>query len=232
MKINDRIITEHGGKKVLGTITGKHGSADYYAVRLANGELVYKYGDDMEPNENKMEGNKMNVYGSYFYGNKISCYGLEHGYVDYATFAKAFDAVSANDIMRVTADIGYWEPIGSGEEYFEDGAGNVYSYDEAQERIETLQERIEQLEELEEMTEVQQEEYDEAQEDIERLNDPYYRDVYQWYIIDGRGAELCQEAGEIVYYNDTLDLYLWGVTHYGTSWAYVLTDIKCNTGEA
>ena len=173
----------------------------------------------------------MNVYGSYFYGNKISCYGLEHSRVDYATFAKAFDAVLANDIMRATSEIGYWEPIGSCEEYFEDSAGNVYSYDEAQERIEDLQERIDQLDTIEDMTEAQLEELDEAKENIYRLNDPYYYDVFQWYIIDERGAELCQEAGEIVYYNDALDLYLWGVTHYGTSWDYVLTDIKCNTGE-
>lgn len=173
----------------------------------------------------------MNVYGSYFCGNKINCYGLEHGRVDYATFAKAFDAVLANDIMRATSNIGYWEPVGSGEEYFEDSAGNVYSYDEAQERIEELQERIDQLDTIENLTEAQQEECDEAKEDIERLNDPYYHDIFQWYIIDGHGAELCQEAGEIVYYNDVLDLYLWGVTHYGTSWDHVLTDIKCNTGE-
>ena len=33
------------------------------------------------------------VRGKYFYGNEISEYGQEHGYVDYATLAKAFDAV-------------------------------------------------------------------------------------------------------------------------------------------
>lgn len=35
-----------------------------------------------------------------------------------------------------------------------------------------------------------------------------------------------QDINEIVYYNETLDMYLWGVTHYGTSWDYVLTSIK------
>lgn len=41
------------------------------------------------------------------------------------------------------------------------------------------------------------------------------------------GARLLQqETNEIVYYNETLDMYLWGVTHYGTSWDYVLTSIK------
>ena len=26
--------------------------------------------------------------------------------------------------------------------------------------------------------------------------------------------------------NETLDLYIWGVTHYGTGWDYVLTNIN------
>lgn len=54
-------------------------------------------------------------------------------------------------------------------------------------------------------------------------------EVYQWYIISDNGASILKDwTNEIVYYNDELDLYLWGVTHYGTSWGYVLTDIKCN----
>ena len=35
---------------------------------------------------------------------------------------------------------------------------------------------------------------------------------------------------EILFYNETLDMYVWGVTHCGTSWNYVLTDIKLNCG--
>lgn len=54
-------------------------------------------------------------------------------------------------------------------------------------------------------------------------------EVYQWYIISDNGASILKDwTNEIVCYNDELDLYLWGVTHYGTSWDYVLTDIKCN----
>ena len=54
-------------------------------------------------------------------------------------------------------------------------------------------------------------------------------EVYQWYIISDNGASILKDwTNEIVYYNDELDLYLWGVTHYGKSWDYVLTDIKCN----
>ena len=52
-------------------------------------------------------------------------------------------------------------------------------------------------------------------------------DVYQYYIISESGFNFLKDfTDEIVYYHDDLDMYLWGITHYGTSWDYVLTDIK------
>ena len=50
----------------------------------------------------------MKVSGSYFYGNRISEYGIKQGYVDYATLAKAFDHVLMNDAIGWFND---WEPI-------------------------------------------------------------------------------------------------------------------------
>lgn len=47
----------------------------------------------------------MKMSGKYFCGNEISDYGQEHGFVDYATLAKAFDAVLNNDIISKTCDI-------------------------------------------------------------------------------------------------------------------------------
>ena len=119
----------------------------------------------------------------YYYGNAISEYGMEHGYVDYATLSKCFDAVLNNDIMSLTYDIGSWEQV----------SGAIDNTDE--------------IEELE----------------SEKDNDP---EVFQWFIVDEWGARLLQQTNEIVYYNETLDMYLWGVTHYGTSWDYVLTNVK------
>lgn len=56
--------------------------------------------------------------------------------------------------------------------------------------------------------------------------DEYY-DIYQYYIINEYGYEFLEEhTDEIVFYNEKLDMYIWGVTHFGTSWDYVLTDIK------
>lgn len=54
-----------------------------------------------------------------------------------------------------------------------------------------------------------------------------YIDIFQYYIIDNWGVEILSNyTDEIIFYNEKLDVYLWGITHYGTSWDYVLTDIK------
>ena len=55
----------------------------------------------------------------------------------------------------------------------------------------------------------------------------YYYDIFQWYIIRPIGVEILEMwTDEIVYYNEELDIYVWGITHFGTAWDYVLTDIK------
>jgi hypothetical protein len=54
-----------------------------------------------------------------------------------------------------------------------------------------------------------------------------YNEIYQYYIIDYPGSEILKDyTNEIIYYLEYLDIYIWGVTHYGTAWDYVLTDIK------
>ena len=65
-------------------------------------------------------------------------------------------------------------------------------------------------------------------EEIEELENEQneYQEVFQWFIVDDWGARLLQDIDEVVFYNEKLDMYLWGVTHYGTSWDYVLTSIK------
>lgn len=111
----------------------------------------------------------------YFYGNEVSAYGLENGWLDYRTLASAFPHILNNDIICKT-DRDCWECINGSE------------YDE------------------------------ESDEFVE---------IFQYYIIDAQGARILEElTEEIVFYNEDLDLYIWGVTHFGTSWDYVLTDIK------
>lgn len=62
---------------------------------------------------------------------------------------------------------------------------------------------------------------DESLYDLEELT------IYQYYIISEYTAEKLQKhTNEIILYNSDLDMYLLGVGHFGTSWDYVLTDIK------
>lgn len=152
----------------------------------------------------------------YYYGNAISEYGLENGRVDYGTLAKTFDAVLNNCIMNLTYDIGSWEQV----------SGTVDNTDE----IDELEEKRDELEEENENnpSQILENEINEINEQIEELENEQDDDpeIFQYYIVDDWGARLLKEINEIVYYNETLDMYLWGVTHYGTSWDYVLTNIK------
>lgn len=164
------------------------------------------------------------AFTTHFFGNEISKYGQENHRVDYRTLAKAFDAVLNNNIVSVTGWEN-WETVNGYDEYAEDSDGNEYSYSEAQDRIEELREEQEELDE-------DSERYAEIEEDIKCLEDIRYSEIFQYFIISNNGAEILKEyTDEIVMYNSELDMYVWGVTHYGTSWDYVLTDIPCGESE-
>ena len=138
----------------------------------------------------------------YFCGNEVSAYGLQCGYVDYRTLAKAFDAVLCNDITKL-----FYGTINGEYNEVEQISGfidNSDAIDELQEQIDELQEQIDEL----------QREQDEQPE------------IYQYFIVSDSGAEILKDYDEIVYYIPALDVYVWGVTHWGTSWDYVLTNIK------
>lgn len=68
--------------------------------------------------------------------------------------------------------------------------------------------------------------------DFDFLDDSFLYDdedltIYQYYIISEYTAEKLQKhTNEIILYNADLDMYLLGVGHFGTSWDYILTDIK------
>jgi hypothetical protein len=157
-------------------------------------------------------GAKKKMEKKYYYGNAISEYGLENGRVDYATLAKCFDAVLNNDIMSLTYGIGSWDQI----------SGIIDNTDE----IEELEEKRDELEEENESSpsQILENEINEQIEELEREQDDD-SEVFQWFIVDDWGARLLQDINEIVYYNEKLDMYLWGVQHFGTSWDYVLTNI-------
>lgn len=172
----------------------------------------------------------------YFCGNKISDYGIANGYLDYRTLSKAFDAVLVNDVTKLFyADINgeYNEPE------------QVNGYIDNSEEIDELREQLEQIEEeqialinadLEETPAYKelQERADKINGDIDELEreQDEQREIYQYYIVSDNGARILQEyTDDPVYYLPVLDCYIWGVTHYGTSWDYVLTDCKIELDE-
>lgn len=60
--------------------------------------------------------------------------------------------------------------------------------------------------------------------------DDYYYDVFQYFLIDGDIEYFCRHMPEeIVYYDSVNDWYILGVTHCGTHWSYVLTDLDLTT---
>lgn len=158
----------------------------------------------------------MKLHSKFFYGNEISEYGQKMGYLDYGTLAKAFDSVLNNSIIQNTCEIGYWEQV----------SGFIDNI----EKIEELQERLEIEEGHEEKADEIRQKMHDIEEEIKKLEEEQENcpDIYQYYIISDNGAEILQEINEIVLYNDALDMYVWGVTHWGTSWDYVLTNVKCN----
>lgn len=160
-----------------------------------------------------MKRNKL--YGTTFCGNEASDYAKEQGYLDYATFAKAFDAVMNNSIMENTCEIGYWDQengIIDNSEEIEDLEEQIADLEEGSEDYKDIQEQIEDLEEEQEQS--------------------YDQDIFQYFIVSDQGAEMIKQyTDDPLFYNETLDMYVWGITHYGTAWSHVLTDVKLNCKE-
>ena len=62
--------------------------------------------------------------------------------------------------------------------------------------------------------------------DYDEENDFYY-DVFQYFIIESSDAERLEEyTNELVYYCEAIDMYILGVTHFGTSWGSVPANWK------
>ena len=140
-------------------------------------------------------------YNEYYYGKKVSKYGLENGKVDYACLCEAVGGCVLCDNMEKRL----YETM------------DIESDPDTLFKIEYTEEEFEENEEL-------KEEYEDYYEYFE--NNKEMCDIYQWYIISYSGAQLLMcDTNEIVFYDNELDVYVWGITHCGTGWDYVLTDI-------
>ena len=132
----------------------------------------------------KFENGLVKVTGDSLYGIKFEDYEKSQGRVSYATLAKSFDCILANEISK---DYEYFAVV-NGSEHYED----------------------------------------EDSEDGEDI----WVDVYQYYIISDRGYQILENlTDELVWYDNRLGVFVWGITHYGTSWDYVLTDIVIENKE-
>lgn len=66
----------------------------------------------------------------------------------------------------------------------------------------------------------------------------YFGEIYQFYIVDVDTWRLAQykkylkinkiDSDLLLLYNEELEVYILGITHYGTNWDYVATNIKLN----
>ena len=109
------------------------------------------------------------------------------------------DMILANSLRNDTSEIGYWESVG-GTDAYNSCDNHLYFTPDCDECIK-----------------------------IDDKGDYDYKEIYQEYIITESGAEYLKDnTNEIIFYNDKLDLYLWGITHFGTSWDGVYTEIKDN----
>lgn len=167
----------------------------------------------------------------YFCGNEISDYGIANGYLDYRTLSKAFDAVLVNDITKLfygTINGEYNEP-----EQVNGYIDNSDEIDALLDQNETLintrdnSDDDAQIEYLNGQIEIIIEKIDE----LEREQDEQ-PEIFQYYIISDNGADIIKNyTNDPLYYLPVLDCYVWGVTHWGTSWDYVLTDCKLELEE-
>ncbi len=167
---------------------------------------------------------------NYFCGNEVSEYGKEHHRIDYATLAKSFDHVLNNSIMNFEID--YWEQVNG----IIDNSEDIERLEEEQESTRDILSDYDagvtelSVVDLEEM-------FDKLHDldlDIEELEheQDYRPEIFQYFIISEQGAEILKDyTTEVVFYNSVLDLYVWGIDHYGTAWDYVLTDIRIEKGD-
>lgn len=55
--------------------------------------------------------------------------------------------------------------------------------------------------------------------DSEDEDNDEVQEIYQYFLIDPSDADyLKRNTEELVFYSEVLDEYVWGVTHFGTSW--------------
>lgn len=174
----------------------------------------------------------MTTFNKYFCGNMISEYGRKNGRVDYATFAKAFDAVLNNSIMADLENAGYYFDIEVG---FIDNSEDIEALEEERDALGIVEKwtasgKTYEDEDGNEASPETVARFEEIDGKIDELRDEEGPDeIYQYYIVSAYGADLIRDYNVgTLFYCEAVDLYIWGIGHYGTAWDYVLTPIPCD----
>ncbi len=155
----------------------------------------------------------------YFHGAKISSYGVSEGFLDYQCMAEMAQAESI-DIYSEEYEDACWELYNGEDCYYYDSDGHTYDYECCIERIEELKDMIANARGEQDVSK--------WEKDIDSLT--YNCEcigICDYMEITEEAARIMKESGsdEIVYYSKELDMYIWGITHYGTSWKLMLTSI-------
>lgn len=143
---------------------------------------------------------KFYLYEGRVMGFPISVYGMNEGYMDYRCLGNIVNEYGGmilnNYIQSATTDITDWETFCGSDIYYIDENDNIRTEEEY---------------------------YENGCPDGWSEE---YNDVYQQFMIGARAAEILKDyTNETVLYSEKLDVYLWNICHYGTSWDYVLTNI-------
>lgn len=165
-----------------------------------------------------------------YYDVTASRTGIENNRVDEATLFQVIKGVLADDIFKKTLEygIGNWELVNGSLYVHYDCEGNDYTDEEAQERIQELEELIDNADEEE-----QEDEIAAWKADIQNLEDGVAYDIHQIYLVSEKAARiLIEESDEIVFYNQELNAYVWCITFCGADWSEVLTSIPLNPERA
>lgn len=172
----------------------------------------------------------------YYYGKEVSEYGVRKGFVDLDAFSEVMNGVMHCSILEKVTDLGFeWQLInGSLYEYF-DTNGNIYTYDEAQDKISDIQDGIDTLQyEIDDSDENDECCIESLEQDIKKLEteisvleEPEEKTIYRCYIISANAAEILMQDSEeeLLFYCKELDMYVWCLTKNGEDWKNILTDI-------
>lgn len=160
-----------------------------------------------------MTGNK------YFHGTEISSYGLKEGFFDYYSAAEIAKAEFI-DIHSEEYEDACWELYNGEDCYYYDSDGHTYDYECCLERIEELKDMIANASEGQDISKWE-DDIDSLTYNCETIG------ICDYMKITEEAAHFMKESGsdEIVYYSKELDMYIWGITHYGISWRLMLTSI-------